>query len=984
MRKNRSKSGFIGASDKYYSVRAVDSGSTGFNVQSLNKTTGITSTYSYKRPKDGGCTTAATATASLKNVKLGGIAVTAVGSGYTSDPVVTISGAGGSTVYASPTRTSNTVTSISPWYTVVSIGVSYGGEGYSSAPTISVGAPSFGTCSVTGSISGTTLTVSAVSSGVLFPGQKITGTGIAADTVITAYGTGTGGAGTYTVNNSQTVASTTVSGTGTATATATVANGQVTSVTVTYTGAKYTLAPAITVSGGGASITAVLYPNMETGTGYTEAPTVSITGGGGAGATAIAAIYGELNTITVTSGGSGYTSAPTVYIQGVDPVYGTLQATATVSGGAVTSITVTGQGKERFAYAPAITVGGWKELPSVISTDQKVVGAVAVYNNDSNFLAFTCAGAYSVDWGDGTSNTYATGVTAYKVYDSTSYANLTSQVFRGYKTAIVTITPQAGQNLTTVNLRVKHNQSGLQTGYSNQWLDIKMAGSNISVLRVGDSGQSFALSVLSAAQTARAMHLEQFEFVGTNVITDFSDTFNACVNLTNVVALHTASGTDFSRMFYMCRSLIFVPDLNTGNGISLSAMFYGCSSLLFVKSLNTINATTTSLGGAYGGMFEGCLSLLVAPRMDTRNMINITYLFKGCASLKYIPAYDFRKVSNASSPFQNCHALEFIEPLFFPSFNFSSSSNFFNNCYALKYVSMNVPLAGGLATLFSNCPSLSDVELLNTHKVTSFSGTFSQCPLLKTINARTGTLNFDNCNAGYTLNATTSDIQDLPIHLNPNFLSTGITFNSQIIKNVPYVDTSKVTSHSAMFSGCTALRTVPCISTINTTNLNSAFSSCQSLLDIPPLQTPRCTSFTGMFSSCYSLLSVPSFQVVPSVGTLSTAGAYQSMFSGCISLTEVPNFNFSGVGTGSTYDSAFNSFFGSVTIFTNNMASFKPTGINKNITLSSCKLSADELNEAYTNLASGVTGKTITVTNNWGTATDNPAIATAKGWTVSG
>lgn len=68
----------------------------------------------------------------------------------------------------------------------------------------------FSTASVTGAISGTTLTVSAVASGALAVGQTITGTGIAANTTITALGTGTGGTGTYTVNNSQTVASTAI------------------------------------------------------------------------------------------------------------------------------------------------------------------------------------------------------------------------------------------------------------------------------------------------------------------------------------------------------------------------------------------------------------------------------------------------------------------------------------------------------------------------------------------------------------------------------------------------------------------------------------------------------------------------------------------------------------------------------------------------------------------------------------------------------
>jgi len=63
---------------------------------------------------------------------------------------------------------------------------------------------------VTGAISGTTLTVSAVTNGVLAVGSFISGTGVTAGTYITALGSGTGGAGTYTVSASQTVSSTTI------------------------------------------------------------------------------------------------------------------------------------------------------------------------------------------------------------------------------------------------------------------------------------------------------------------------------------------------------------------------------------------------------------------------------------------------------------------------------------------------------------------------------------------------------------------------------------------------------------------------------------------------------------------------------------------------------------------------------------------------------------------------------------------------------
>jgi hypothetical protein len=63
---------------------------------------------------------------------------------------------------------------------------------------------------ITGSITATTLTVTAVSSGILYVGQTIQGAGITTQTIITALGSGSGGNGTYTVNNSQTVASETM------------------------------------------------------------------------------------------------------------------------------------------------------------------------------------------------------------------------------------------------------------------------------------------------------------------------------------------------------------------------------------------------------------------------------------------------------------------------------------------------------------------------------------------------------------------------------------------------------------------------------------------------------------------------------------------------------------------------------------------------------------------------------------------------------
>ncbi len=62
----------------------------------------------------------------------------------------------------------------------------------------------------TGSITGNTLTVTAMTNGTIPLGFYLSGTGVYSNTKIAAFGTGTGGVGTYTLSNLSTVASTTM------------------------------------------------------------------------------------------------------------------------------------------------------------------------------------------------------------------------------------------------------------------------------------------------------------------------------------------------------------------------------------------------------------------------------------------------------------------------------------------------------------------------------------------------------------------------------------------------------------------------------------------------------------------------------------------------------------------------------------------------------------------------------------------------------
>jgi microcystin-dependent protein len=100
------------------------------------------------------------------------------------------------------------------------IGQTISGTGVTLGTTIVSGSGFTWTVSVSQTVSSTTITgsgtilnVTSVATGTLVIGQELTGTGITSSTRIIAFGTGSGGTGTYVVNISQIAASTSITAT---------------------------------------------------------------------------------------------------------------------------------------------------------------------------------------------------------------------------------------------------------------------------------------------------------------------------------------------------------------------------------------------------------------------------------------------------------------------------------------------------------------------------------------------------------------------------------------------------------------------------------------------------------------------------------------------------------------------------------------------------------------------------------------------------
>lgn len=243
-----------------------------------------------------------------------------------------------------------------------------------------------------------------------------------------------------------------------------------------------------------------------------------------------------------------------------------------------------GFARRGLAVTPPSGAGGawvrpsdWLALTTPSISEQKIVGLHAVLPGN-NWVAFTLSGAYTVDWGDGVTEDFAAGVTAYRNLAWSSY-NTSTLTARGYRQAIITITPQSGHNITSWNFLVKHNQPGLSNGYSTGWLDMRLCTPHVA-------SRTFSGNV---GQVWHRM-IEKFEQVGTNTVTSASYMFYSCSSLQSVT-LDTGAVVDASYMFGNCSSL---------QSVVLTGLTRGVSVANASLSSTALDALYTSLGTAAG------------------------------------------------------------------------------------------------------------------------------------------------------------------------------------------------------------------------------------------------------------------------------------------------------------------------------------------------------------------------------------------------
>ena len=307
------------------------------------------------------------------------------GSGYTSQPAVTISAppAGGTQATATAS-----LTSVSTGQ-VASVTLTTGGTGYTSAPTVTLSG---------GGGSGATATATIVAPGSPVQAINVTSSGTRCystpPSVSISGGGGTGATATATLAASS---SCVYSWNPTASCGSPWKSNTETGITLSGGGGS-SFSGTITFHSSGHSITSSSIQNS--GTGYTSAPTTA--GGGSPDALTSScvvtpnAVVGKLlSSVTVTNGGSGYTSFPTITF-GTGNGVGTLPTgTATLgpaasNAGQVTSVTVTSPGSGYTSPPTVQFTGGGGSLADAVS-------ALGVTTTVTSFTINNAGSGYTAD-----------------------------------------------------------------------------------------------------------------------------------------------------------------------------------------------------------------------------------------------------------------------------------------------------------------------------------------------------------------------------------------------------------------------------------------------------------------------------------------------------------------------------------------------------------------------------------------------------------
>ena len=635
--------------------------------------------------------------------------------------------------------------------------------------------------------------------------------------------------------------------------------------------------------------------------------------------------------------------------------------------------------------------------------------------------------AYTVNWGDGTSNTYNNGQLA----DHT-YRLGTGQSFKGSNTQFVATISALGGNVIYrfqaydnpeilwfaskdvyfTNIDCMFSRFSYTDGYSPQnmkYVDI-----------IGGSLKSANTSATGVFRSCKS--LERITgVIDLSTATKTEYMFSQCSKLVNIPdVLDISQSTSTYQMFYNCSVLQKVPDvLDLRKSENCSYMYYGCYQLRALPEVINLESCTnihqmfyqckalsrvpelknaTNVTDAYNA-FYGCEKLEeVYPILNLPNCTRMEGMYDNCVSLIDAPStINMTSVENIDKMFLNCSSLQ-TSPRVINAPNCKIANRVFAGCASLVKapVSVSIPMATSCYGFFENCKSLKETPSeFNAQKSLAIYNMFAYCSALISANISIVADKAENVSAlfrGCISLAQVANEFSFPSATNASWMFYGNT----MLKQAPDLILPKARDLSQMFGACSNLVEIKTYNFPEATNLNYFYDSCKLIEVAEEIIAPKAITTTFMLAYTASLREIKSIggPNVQDADAFMTQGSLANLtkIPSIIDFSSVTNLNNWGLCTGGTSFIEMEEvtfiglrcgldFYGHPGV--KKIRIQNQSNLCQNINVSRCGMNTDAINTLFEDLVRTNVGRTIHVTGNPGAATCNTSIATAKGWSVA-
>lgn len=594
---------------------------------------------------------------------------------------------------------------------------------------------------------------------------------------------------------------------------------------------------------------------------------------------------------------------------------------------------------------PSVAGSGWRRprdwlaISQLTAADNRFVGLYAVPPSGS-VVALSAAGAYTVNWGDGVTENFAANAVAEHSYTFAD-ADLGAATSEGWKQAIISLTMQAGQTFTLLDLHRRHS-SITTTTQAAEWRQLRIAGGAITSLSVSVPASNPRSATIpftgTSADVVKFENLALIGLWGTTSLEDHDQLFARLAGLRLAENYSCANATPTRHSCTLTTGTNLVTQVAHGKAAGKIALIYESGTALDGLHYFVVNpsADTYQLAATPGGAPVSIPSSVSAL---------VTYgaalygTFYGCSRLQRLPSFPAAGIVSLFSVADEC-GLIVSQPLIGDTSNCIQFNSVFWNCRQLKTVATHDTSQGRyFGNLHSGNTALS-VEP-----------------------------SYDFSNA-LQLNA----VYGSPLHpALPMTLPRATTMirwreNTLLSQTWEYFATPALTNGAGFFRNWRALRACSqAPDTALNTNFNDFFSGCGSLDPVPSLDKSAGTSANSMYLGVraaipadkpWTVLTQANFMfsgylgsALPSHDT-SLWQNISSLLLNCVNVTTTPAWDFSGVTTAGAFMSGCSALVN--TLFTGLKVSHSYTGTAVDRT---------NMEAIFTRLGRAASSQTLTITS---------------------